>query len=161
MSDKLVTKSAKEAKAAILSKVCDQIDIAKQENNDKIPYGFLARQLIGVQMVCPSITRDSIMNYLRKRAKQIKPSNEVALVNGATVTDLVVRESGRPNEVALVNGTTVTDLDARVSGRPKGTTHKRKRLGTLSLIAAKNDTAAIFNKEKEIVVNAGKRLKKG
>ena len=69
---KQVTEVVKEAKNAVLSKLCDQIDNVITGNSKRIPYGFVAKQVQAVNDVCPWITRHSIMNYYRRRCKQTK-----------------------------------------------------------------------------------------
>ena len=60
------------AKIAILSKLCNNISTTKQANNDKISYGFMARQVKTMGLVWPWITRDAIMNAYRKHEKRTK-----------------------------------------------------------------------------------------
>ena len=69
---KQVIEVVKEAKNAVLSKLCDQIDDVTTGDNKRIPYGFVAKQVKAVNGVCPWVTRDSIMNYYIKRCKQKK-----------------------------------------------------------------------------------------
>ena len=66
---KQVTEVVKEAKNAVLSKLCDQIDKVVTGDNKRIPYGFVAKQVKAMNDVCPWLSRDSIMNYYRKRCK--------------------------------------------------------------------------------------------
>ena len=71
LKSKQVTKVAKEAKAAVLSKICDQINNAnKLEANKRIPYGYVSRKVKAMKHICLWVTSNSIMNYYRKRIKE-------------------------------------------------------------------------------------------
>ena len=63
-----ITRAAKFAKDAVLSKLCDQIAKARQNaHNNKIPYGFVAKQVKDMRHFCPWLTRDVVMNSHHKR----------------------------------------------------------------------------------------------
>ena len=44
---------AKKSKAAILSNVCDQIDIARKRNKNKTSHGFVSKLVQVGKLVCP------------------------------------------------------------------------------------------------------------
>ena len=52
-----IKRAAKVAKDAVLSTLCNQIAIAcKNAKNDKIPYGFVAKQVADMKYFCPWLT---------------------------------------------------------------------------------------------------------
>ena len=63
-----IKRAAKFAKDAVLSTLCDQIAKARQNaKNNKIPYGFVAKQVKDMRHFCPWLTRDAVMNSHHKR----------------------------------------------------------------------------------------------
>ena len=135
-STKLVTKFAKEAKSNILNNLCDHIDKARETSgNNRIPYGFVSGQIVAMKAICPWLTRDSIMNAYRKRVKKAPP---VLLLENAP--------ADTSSEIVAVPADAETALSIIVQrgGRPKGTTNKRKQIAALSLYAAKNEIAVLY-----------------
>ena len=65
-----IKRATKVAKDAVLSTLCDQIAISRQNaKNNKIPYGFVAKQVKDTNHFFPWLTRDAVMNSHRKREK--------------------------------------------------------------------------------------------
>lgn len=54
-------------KKSILQQAVQKTIDAKNNNNNKLPYGFMKNLVISVQNVVPSITRDSINNEIRRQ----------------------------------------------------------------------------------------------
>merc|ERR1740124_1823426 len=67
------TRAAKAANNAILSDLCNTIDIEKRKRNltlsDRIPDKLVSRLAEGIRNICPQITRHTITNEYRKRKK--------------------------------------------------------------------------------------------
>ena len=57
---------AKAAKDAVLAELCNSIRFKKNEQlsnrTGNIEYGYVARQISGVNRVCPDITRNDLYN---------------------------------------------------------------------------------------------------
>ena len=163
-------KVAKEAKSAVLRKLCDQIDdIKRDKGNDRIPYGFVAEQVKAMEDVCPWITRNSIMNFYRKQTKKkpvstaIVPVEETAIVP-VEESVIILREETAivpREEAAIVPWTETAIVPVKQSGRPKGTTNKRKRIKDLALISTKNEIALKYDEEMKELRTANVRMKKG
>ena len=159
-----IKRAAKFAKDAVLSKLCDQIAKARQNaHNNKIPYGFVAKQVKDMRHFCPWLTRDAVMNAHRKReatARKFQSRDSAqAGVDGNTtppvgvIVPIAHKDSSGCRALVAYN--------PPKSGRPKGATNKRKRLQAISLVATKNEIVATFDKEKQKCVRAKKRMKKG
>lgn len=151
-STKLVTKCAKEAKSNITNTLCDQIDKAREtSNNKRISYGFVSGQVVAMKVICPWLTRDSIMNVYRKRVKKVPP---VLLLENAP--------ADTSSEIVAVSTFAETNLSIFVQrgGKPKGTSNKMKQIAALSLYAAKNEIAELFGRETKQCQIAKKRMKK-
>jgi len=173
-STKLVTKFAKEAKSNILNNLCDHIDKARETNGkNRIPYGFVSGQIVAMKAICPWLTRDSIMNAYRKRVKKAPPvlllenapadsSSEIVDVPADAETALSIPADTSSEIVAVpADAETALSIIVQRGGRPKGTTNKRKYIAELSLYAAKNEIAVLFENEMKQCQTAKKRTKKG
>ena len=53
MSSAAIKQATNLAKSAILTKLCDMIDIVKETNDGKIPYGFVSKQVNTTKHVFP------------------------------------------------------------------------------------------------------------
>ena len=85
-SDIEIKQAAKVVNKVVFVELCSQLDKAKQENNGKPPYGFVAKQVKKMQLVCPWLSRDMVMNEYRRRSRQlnvagVKVSTEAASKN--------------------------------------------------------------------------------
>ena len=64
--------SEKAALDTVVEFIACQVEVAKSENNGKIPYGFVANQVkdAKINFSNMSITRDHVNNMLRRRKKE-------------------------------------------------------------------------------------------
>ena len=121
----------------ILSDLCNTINLRRQNNDGRIPMGYMQAMVNNMRDVCPWITRDVINNELRRRKR--------------LGTDLIFCE---PANLAT---TGVTDAaDAAVpqntrskGGRPEGITDESKKNSEFAVIAAKNEISLTFAKDKK------------
>ena len=107
----------------------------------------MAKQVSAVKDVCPWITRDSIMNFHRKRCKETRL---LSLAQEESRNGIVAL-STRADECAIAPYTPM-----KQNGRPKGTTNKRKHLEELALVSTKNEISLRYEEERR----AHKRLNK-
>ena len=127
-SIKPMTKFAQDTRQNILRNLCNQIDEANKSNDaNRIPYGFVARQVAGMKLLCPWLSRHTIMNEYRRRIKKFPP------------TLLLECMPTEPSSESVDEGTVVIYTGKKSGGRPIGTTKKRKKVSELSLYAAKNE----------------------
>jgi hypothetical protein len=70
-SDIEIKQATKVVNKVVLAELCSQLDKAKQENNGKTPYGFVAKQVKKMQLVCPCLSRDLVMNKYRCRSREL------------------------------------------------------------------------------------------
>ena len=142
---------AKAAKDAVLAELCNSIRFKKNEQSSNvagnIEYGYVARQISGVNRVCPDITRNDVYNELR-RHKRI--ANQSAKVKNPTPTD-----NNHVLEAVDTDGVAVR----KKGGRPVGSTDVNKKVCELSVIAAKNEIALTLDSEKKAL--GKKRLRVG
>ena len=147
-----VTRVAKAGNKAILTNLCDMIDIEKTKQNltitDRIPNKVVSRLVAGIKNVCPNITRHTVTNEYRRRKQQ------GIFYQPTTNTDVRTDTAGTD-----VNSIHVITPPRTKGGRPEGSTSKRRKHNELSEIAAKNEIATIFEMKRK---EAGKkRIKKG
>merc|ERR1740124_586803 len=142
------TRAAKAANNAILSDLCNTIDIEKRKRNltlsGRIPDKLVSRLAEGIRNFYPQITRHTITNEYRKRKKFGIFYNPTTNTDGradAAGTDVIPAPVTPP----LTKG-----------GRPVGSTSKRRKHNDLSDIAAKNEIATIF--ETKMKESGTKRL---
>ena len=139
---------AKAAKDAVLAELCNSIRFKRNEQSSNrtgnIEYGYVARQISGVNRVCPDITRNDVYNELRRQDKNANQSEHVEI---PTPTDNMEAED--------------TDGVAarKKGGRPVGSTDVNKKVCVLSVIAAKNEIAITLDCEKKAL--GKKRLRVG
>merc|ERR1740124_363519 len=141
------TRVAKAANNAIITNLCNTIDIEKRKRNltlsGRIPDKLVSRLAEGIRNVCLQITRHTITNEHRKQKKFGIFYNPTTNTDGHVGTDII------PAPVTLPHTKGV---------RPVGSTSKRKKDNKLSEIAAKNEIVTIFEKKRK---EAGtKRLKR-
>ena len=111
-----MTKFAQDTRQNILRNLCNQIDEAKKSNDaNRIPYGFVARQVAGMKLLCPWLTRDTIMNEYRRHIKKPPP------------TLLLECMPTEPSSDSVDEGTGAIYTSRKNGGRPIGTTKKRKK----------------------------------
>ena len=139
-SDIEIKQATKVVNKVVLAELCSQLDKAKQENNGKTPYGFVAKQVKKMQLVCPWLSRDMVMNEYRRRSRQLN----IASVKVST-------------EAASKNA----QSNKCTNGRPIGTTKKQKELLNKSLKATRNEIATIFVKEQQNRKKKNTRMRKG
>ena len=131
----------------ILKDLCDTINLRIQDNNGRLPMGYMKSMVSNMQVVCPWLTRDVLNNELRRRKR--------------------LGDDSISCEPATLATTGVTDeADAAVpqntrskGGRPEGITDESKKNSEFAVIAAKNEISLTFTKDKK---QAGKkRLARG
>ena len=115
-----------------------------------IQYGFVARQVRGVNRVYLDSTRHDVYNELRRQARKAVLSPDAAAVLAATDNrgGSVVDKGAKTGNGACNKG-----------GRPVGTTDVKKKVSELSVIAAINDICLTLKVEKKDL--GKKRLRVG
>ena len=142
---------AKATKKVILSDLCNTIDIKRAEyeaNNEILPYGFIAQQIAGVNVICPGLTRHDVNNELRRRKRK-----EVVC---SVTTDITLTGEGN---IVPAPVETVDPIDRNKGGRPTGSTKSKRRVCELALLAVKNEIATTYESERKLA--GKKRLKRG
>ena len=109
----------KDAKNTVIQGITTKVEKAMSENNGKVPYGFVAREVATVKAVFPNlkINRDHINYMLDKRKKE--------------------RTTAIQHVVPLDNHIVTLPAVPKISGRPTGSTEKRKRSKSLNCTATK------------------------
>ena len=62
----------KKTKLAVLDQLCEKILAAKKTNNDKVPYGYLAKIVSESCSLFPWLNRDLLNNHMLCRGKEKK-----------------------------------------------------------------------------------------
>ena len=95
-------KAFKDAKNTVIQGITTKVEKAMSENNGKVPYGFVAREVATVKVVFPNlkINRDHINYMLDKRKKETTTDiqHAVPLDNPIITLPAVPKSSGRPTE---------------------------------------------------------------
>ena len=132
---------AKAAKDAVLAELCNSIRFKRNEQpsniTGNIEYGYVARQISGVNRVCPDITRNDVYNELRRHERI---ANQSTQIENPTPTD-----NNHVLEAVDTDGVAVR----KKGGRPVGSTDVNKKVCELSVIAAKNEIALTLDSEKK------------
>ena len=116
----------------ILKDLCDTINLRIQDNNGRLPMGYMKSMVSNMQVVCPWLTRDVLNNELRRRKRLgigLLVSTDAASYFTTSVPDIAVAAS----------------VDRKKGGRPEGTTDTRKKNCEFAVTAAKNQICMLFN----------------
>lgn len=117
--------SDKVALNTVVESIASKIERAQTDNNCRIPYGFVVKEIDAANVLFPSmnITRHHIHNMLRRRRAKLSKS-PLPLSNSPTPP------------------TAATPL-----GRPTGTTDKRKCSEQMNIVAAKVEICKTYRDE--------------
>ena len=135
-SDKKISALAKKATKAAKTEMVDSINKQLEDTRNKdgyLKYGKMKRVLELVNSTLPlqmHINRYDLANY----RKSAKIDTRVCSGNTFLKQNVVVEERGM--------------IDRPKGGRPTGSTNDKKRLDEVALVAARNEIALIFGKEK-------------
>ena len=123
----------KDAKNTVIQGITTKVEKAMSENNGKVPYGFVAREVATAKVVFPNlkINRDHI-NYMLDKCKK---ERSTAIQQTVPLNDPIVTLPTVP----------------KILGRPTGSsTEKRKRSKCLNVTAAKNGICELYSEGKEL-----------
>ena len=144
------TRIAKAANKAILTDLCNTIDIEKQKRHltlhDRIPDKLVHDLVASIRDVCPQITRHTITNEYRRRKRLGIFYENLQSVSESEGIELIPEP--------------VTPSPPRTKGgRPIGSTLLKREHTELSVIATKNEIATTFKRMRK--ESGKKRLKRG
>ena len=126
----------KENKKRILNSIADKIDKAREENNGRITHQFVEKIVLEFNPEFPWVTRDSINNHYRSKARKTVQQNEA--VNG-TATE------GSDSITCHI----VTSKTKNKGGRPKGSTIANQKQTTDSIVAVINEVTEQYVENKK------------
>ena len=153
---KRVTKAAKHS---MISSLYNQIEDHEKRLGMK-QHGLSTRLVKAINSTVSNemqITRHDIFNFKRKVKKEASKSAAINIQD--ETLDLAVAEQPSTLDVVVAEENTPVPIARSKGGRPKGATIAKKRDCDSSFIAARNEIATIFHKEKKKC--GKKRMRKG
>ena len=153
---KRVTKAAKHS---MISSLYNQIKDHEKRLGMK-QHGLSTRLVKAINSTVSNemqITRHDIFNFKRKVKKEASKSAAINIQD--ETLDLAVAEQPSTLDVVVAEENTPVPIARSKGGRPKGATIAKKRDCDSSFIAARNEIATIFHKEKKKC--GKKRMRKG
>ena len=149
-------KSAHRAKATLklaristLDDIAALIQVAKDNNNNKIPRNFVSSIVSETELVCPWINRDAINYHYRTWSKRSTVNLDPHDYTLAVCQDEVAMENAIPvssDDSATSISNHIDILEVRKKGgRPKGTTDVNRKLLSDSILVEKNEITDLYD----------------
>ena len=136
-------KTAEATKVKILANLCNQINLEKQRNNSRIPYGYMSSLVASHKTVYPWLICNESNNYLRCRM-------QVLII-------LILLTSAAPEITAVMDITVAnTEVTKRIKGvRPAGSKDKKKQHCQLVALVPKTKLHLSIRRRRRIWLRSG------